>query len=44
MIDCNENENNNEKIDRINKTYIDQDVDIETNMQNIGCLYVISNT
>ena len=27
MINCNENENDNGKIDYINKKYIDQDVD-----------------
>ena len=31
---CNENENNNGKIDHINKTYTDLDVNIETNIQN----------
>ena len=36
MINCNENENGN--IDHINKTYIDQNVDIETNIENITCL------
>ena len=51
MINCNENKNDNGKIDHMNKTYIDQDVDIETNMENTVCLsktvslyYVISNT
>ena len=34
---CNENENN-EKTDCMNKTWIDQDVDIVTNIQNITCL------
>ena len=41
---CNENENNG-KIDHINKTY--NDVDIEKNIENISirqCLYVIGNT
>ena len=38
MINCNVNENDNGKIDNINKTYIDQDVDIETNIENIACL------
>ena len=28
MINCNENENDNSKIDHISKTYIDQDVDM----------------
>ena len=32
MINCNENENNNGKVDHINKTYTDQDVDIKTNI------------
>ena len=31
MINCNENENDNEKTDHINKTQIGQDVDIESN-------------
>ena len=51
MINCNENKNDNGKIDHMNKTYIDQDVDIETNIENTVCLrktvslyYVISNT
>ena len=35
---CNENKNDNGKIDHINKTYIDQDVDIETNIEHIACL------
>ena len=36
MINCNENDNG--KMDHINKKYIDQDVDIETNIENISCL------
>ena len=32
------NENYNGKIDYINKTYIDQNVDIETNIENIARL------
>ena len=51
MINCNENKNNNSKTDNMNKTSIDQDVDIETNIENTVCLsktvslyYVISNT
>ena len=32
------NENYNSKVEYINKTYIDQDVDIETNIENIACL------
>ena len=35
MINCNENENDKDKKDLINKTYRDQDVDIETNIENI---------
>ena len=38
MINCNENQNDNGKKGHINKTYIDQDVDIETNIENIACL------
>ena len=38
MINCNENENDNDRTDLINKTYRDQDVDIETNVENIACL------
>ena len=38
MINYNENENDNDKRDHINKTYRDQDVDIETNIENIVCL------
>ena len=38
MINWNKNENDDGKIDQINKTYIDQDVDIETNIENIPCL------
>ena len=39
MISCkNENENDNGKKSNINKTYIDRDVDIETNKENIACL------
>ena len=37
-INCNENENDNYKIDYINKTYRGQDIDIETNIENIVCL------
>ena len=29
MINCNQNENDNGKVDHTNKTNIDQDVDIE---------------
>ena len=38
MINCNKNEISNDKIDHIDKTYIDQDVDIETNIENMACL------
>ena len=38
MINCNENENDNGKIDYINKIYIDQDLDIEANIENVTCL------
>ena len=38
MINCNENENENGKKNHINQKYIDQDVDIETNIENIACL------
>ena len=38
MINCNENENDNGKKNQINQKYIDQDVDIETNIENIACL------
>ena len=36
MINCNENENDNGKLDHINKTY--KVVDIEANIENIECL------
>ena len=36
MINC--NENGNGIIDHINKTYMDQDVDMETNTENVACL------
>ena len=38
MINCNENENDNGTTDHINKTYIDQDVDTETTIENVACL------
>ena len=38
MINWNKNETDNGKTDQINKKYIDQDVDIETNIENIACL------
>ena len=36
MINC--NENGNGTIDHINKTCMDQDVDMETNTENVACL------
>ena len=38
MTNCNKNENVNDKVDHINKTNIDQYVDIEANIENIACL------
>ena len=38
MINCNENEYNNGKMDHINRTNIDQYLDIEANKENIACL------
>ena len=38
MINCNENENDHGNIDHINETYIGQDVDIYTSIENIACL------
>ena len=38
MINYQENENNNGKIDFVNKVSIDQVVGIETNIQSITCL------
>ena len=38
MININENENENRKIVHIKKTYIDQVVDIKTNLESIACL------
>ena len=35
-INCNENENDKSRIDHINKTYIDQGLDKETNIKNIA--------
>ena len=47
MISCNQNENDNGKIDHINKSKIDLNADIETKIKNaaFSCnsLYVISN-
>ena len=34
----NENENDNDKKNYIKKTYTDQELDIETNIENIACL------
>ena len=36
MINCTENDNGNGKLDHINKTYID--LEVETNVQNIAFL------
>ena len=48
MIDCNENENNNGKIDQISKKYIGQDNYRDKyrkyRVSVRQCLYVISNT
>ena len=38
MINCNENENVNGKIDQINNSYKDLDVDIKTNINNMTYL------
>ena len=38
MINCDVYENDNGKRYHINETYMDQDVDIQTNIENIGCL------
>ena len=38
MINCNEIESDNNKIDHKNKTYRSQDVDKEANIENIVCL------
>ena len=38
MLNCNENEYDNSTIDHINKTYIDQDVDMERNIEHVACL------
>ena len=38
MTNCNKNESVNGKVDHINKTNIDQYVDIEANIENIACL------
>ena len=42
MINCNQNENDNGKVDHINKKNVHQDVDIEKNIENI--LVKLSNT
>ena len=39
MINCNDNESDNDKVDHITKVNIDQQVvGIETNTENIACL------
>ena len=38
MINCNENENYNDKTDHINEIYRAQNVGIETNIENTVCL------
>ena len=38
VLNCNENEYDNSTIDHINKTYIDQDVDMERNIEHVACL------
>ena len=38
MINCNENINYTGTIDHINKTYIDQNINIETNLENLACI------
>ena len=38
MINCIKSEGDNGKIDHINTKYIEKDVDIETNIENIACL------
>ena len=38
MINSNENENDTDKTDHKNKTYRGQDVDKETNIENIVCV------
>ena len=38
MINCNENINDTGTTDHINKTYIDQNIDIETNIKKLACI------
>ena len=38
MINYDENQNDNGKINRISKTLLDLDLHIETSIQNIACL------
>ena len=38
LINRSENENGNGRILHVNKKYIDWDVNIETNIENIACL------
>ena len=38
MINCNKNQNDKGNKNHTNKTYIDQGVDIETNIEDIVCL------
>ena len=38
IFNCNENKNDNRKVDHVNKNYIDLEVDIEINTQNTLCL------
>ena len=38
MINCYENENDNDKVDHLNKTNINEDVDKETSIGYIVCL------
>ena len=42
MINCNENENVNGKIDQINNSYKDLDVDIKTNINNMTYLGTVT--
>ena len=38
MINCYENENDNDKVDHLNQKNINEDVDKETSIGNIVCL------
>ena len=38
MINCQENKNDDGKVDYVNKVSINQDVGIETNIQSMKCL------